>query len=46
VRNIRFVVPVLPDGEQPELENRKQTNKIGRKPVVVCPHKSIGTEEK
>jgi hypothetical protein len=40
VRNIRFVFPVLvqPDGEQPEVENRKQTNKVEQKPVVVCPH--------
>jgi hypothetical protein len=29
---------VLPDGEQPEVENRKQMNNVGRKPVVVCPH--------
>jgi hypothetical protein len=40
VRNIRFVfpVPVRPDGEQPEVETQKHTNKVGRKPVVVCPH--------
>jgi hypothetical protein len=31
-------VPVMPDGEQPLVENRKQTKKVGRKPVVVCPH--------
>jgi hypothetical protein len=27
-----------PNGEQPEVENRKQTNDVGREPSVVCLH--------
>jgi hypothetical protein len=33
-----FLVLVRPDGEQPEVENRKQTNDVGQKPYIVCIH--------
>jgi hypothetical protein len=40
-----FPVPMQPNGEQPEVENQKQTNNIGRIPHAVFLHDPLALEE-